>query len=382
MLLCAALSAGGQEPTDDVVRVRTRVVFIDALVKDKKKRKPVKGLARENFVVLDDGKPRTLSYFTSEGTARERPLALVLVLNLPLYVERSEVVEQIISALGKLQPEDEVAVMQIWAERGVRPLSFVYKSKMVSGLTRDRGKTYEALRGVQRFARQNMSEVKELLSLKAAMKAALKDSLKHPDPTMQKPPLDITVAPDFEYIIDKAPQIAAQERPSSQVVVIESTDDDTLATFGQSKEVTKRLLAAGVTYNGLILRRDLFGKFVHLVGHIISPPLGMRYEMATYYSKQTGGEVATVGSPESFGAAISSIIGNLTARYSLGFTLAEGETDDHRLHRLEVKVKGRDARGKDLKLLVSARRGYYMSVEAQAPARQAPAANHLAGAAN
>jgi VWFA-related protein len=369
MLITIAVSASGQGQTDDVLRVRTRVVFIDTLVKDKKTREAVKDLKLENFQVLDNGKPRTLTYFSNEGAVRKRPLALVLVLNLPMYVEKPEVMEQIISALGKLQPEDEVAIMQIWAEKnGPRPLSFIYRSKWVLPLTRDREKTYAALREVQRFARQNMSEVKELLSLKAAMKAALKDSLKNPNPNMQNPPLDITVAPDFEAIIDKAPLIATKERPDSQVVVVESTDDDTLATYGQSKEITKRLLTTGVTYNGLILKRDLFGKFVHFTGNIISPLMGMRYEMTTYYSKQTGGEVATVGSPESFAASMSRIINNLAARYSLGFVLAEGETDDGRLHRLQVKVRGRDSRNKERKFIIIARQGYYMSTESPAAA--------------
>ena len=361
VLTTMGVSASGQEQPDDVVRVRTRVVFIEALVKDKKTREVVKDLKPENFQIFDNGKPRTVTYFSNEGMARKRPLALILVMNLPMYVEKPEVMEQIISALGKLQPDDEVAILQIWAEKnGPRPLSFIYRSKWVLSLTRDREKTYAALREVQRFARKNMAEVEELLSLKAAMRAALKDSLKNPDPTMQNPPLDITVAPDFEAITDKAPLIAAKERPDSQVVVIESTDDDTLATYGQSKKIARSLLATGVTYNALLLKRDLFGKFVHFAGHIISPLIGMRYEMATHYSKKTGGEVVTVSSPESFAAAISQIINNLMARYSLGFALAEGEKDDGRLHQLQVKVRGRDSRGKERKFVVSARQGYYM----------------------
>ena len=49
---------------EEVVRIRTRVVFIDALVKDAKTREPVRDLAAENFRVLDEGRPRALSYFT------------------------------------------------------------------------------------------------------------------------------------------------------------------------------------------------------------------------------------------------------------------------------------------------------------------------------
>ena len=60
-------SSSGLLPPEDIVRVRTRAVFIDALVKDRKTNEPVRNLAREDFQVLDDGSPRRLSYFTREG---------------------------------------------------------------------------------------------------------------------------------------------------------------------------------------------------------------------------------------------------------------------------------------------------------------------------
>ena len=63
------------------MRVNTRAVFIDTLVKDKRTGLPVTGLMPDNFQVLDNGKPRALTYFTREGDVR-RPLALVLCLNL------------------------------------------------------------------------------------------------------------------------------------------------------------------------------------------------------------------------------------------------------------------------------------------------------------
>jgi hypothetical protein len=65
---------------DEVVRVNTRAVFIDTLVKDKRMGLPVTGLRPDNFKVLDNGRPRVLTYFTREGDVR-RPLALVLCRN-------------------------------------------------------------------------------------------------------------------------------------------------------------------------------------------------------------------------------------------------------------------------------------------------------------
>jgi hypothetical protein len=61
-----------------------------------------------------------------------------------------------------------------------------------------------------------------------------------------------------------------------------------------------------------------------------------------------------VGRAEEFARAIDRIIGGLAARYTLGFTLEDGERNDDRAHQLEVKVKSRTNR----KLSVSARRSY------------------------
>ena len=78
-------------------------------------------------------------------------------------------------------------------------------------------------------------------------------------------------------------------------------------------------------------------------------------------AERSGGETVKVGRVKDYSAGLSRIIGNLTARYSLGFALAENETDDGRLHSLEVKVQAKDEKGKKRKLLVSSRQGYYMS---------------------
>ena len=70
-------AAFAQAP-EDILRMRTRVVFLDALVKDKRTGLPISDLKLENFQVFDDGKERTISYFTREGQAR-KPLALVII---------------------------------------------------------------------------------------------------------------------------------------------------------------------------------------------------------------------------------------------------------------------------------------------------------------
>ena len=85
------------------------------------------------------------------------------------------------------------------------------------------------------------------------------------------------------------------------------------------------------------------------------------YGSAKYLAQRSGGEAVKVNRIKDYATGLSRIIGNLTARYSLGFTLDENETDDGRMHALEVRVKAKDEKGKSRKLLVSSRQGYYMS---------------------
>src|SRR5215216_6358546 len=110
----ASLSAHAQEVAD-TIKIKTRAVFLDALVKDKKTSLPISNLASENFQVLDDGKPRNISYFTREGQAR-KPLALVLILDLRedgagRFLKRTEILKAMEDELAKLPPSDEVAIM-------------------------------------------------------------------------------------------------------------------------------------------------------------------------------------------------------------------------------------------------------------------------------
>src|SRR6185295_11583650 len=114
ILLFASLSVSGQE-VEDTIKIKTRVVFLDALVKDKKTNLPISNLSPDNFAVLDEGKPRNISYFTREGQAR-KPLALVLILDLRedgagRFLKRTEILKAMEDELAKLPPGDEVAIL-------------------------------------------------------------------------------------------------------------------------------------------------------------------------------------------------------------------------------------------------------------------------------
>src|SRR6266404_8553523 len=116
IVLSQPASVAAQEVAE-TIRVRTRVVFMDALVKDKRTGVPISDLKPENFELFDDGQPRPISYFTREGQAR-KPLALVLILDLRddgagRFLKREEIRRALVDELAKLPPGDEVAILAI-----------------------------------------------------------------------------------------------------------------------------------------------------------------------------------------------------------------------------------------------------------------------------
>jgi VWFA-related protein len=153
----SCISATAQE-VEDTIRIKTRVVFLDALVKDKKTSLPISNLAQENFEVLDNGKTRPLSYFTREGQAR-KPLALVLILDLRddgagRFLKKPEIIKAMEEQLAKLPAGDEVAIMAM-------DIGEDEKRIWVSQFTNERSKVAAALAQVQSICASHTEESRE-----------------------------------------------------------------------------------------------------------------------------------------------------------------------------------------------------------------------------
>src|SRR3989442_4013356 len=262
-ILCSTLAVRAQEQGKDVVRIRTRAVFLDALVKGKRTGQPVRALPREDFQVFDDDRPRVITYFSRDGEAREQPLALVIALDLFggrsfSYLKKTEVAEQLVSAIKKLSPEDEVGVMLMWAEEETKGSDvFVGKCQMVESLTRDREKTAAALRAVPP-------------RLQAYVKSF---PAKRPD--LSGPAQFPTSAPQggLACASDEVSRLAASEKANAQVRMIVLTDDLVPFDLNDRAEATRKLLASGVTVSGLLMGDLSFADKV-FIGIIGKPYVG------------------------------------------------------------------------------------------------------------
>jgi VWFA-related protein len=376
------------QEVEDTIKIKTRVVFLDALVKDKKTSLPISNLASENFQVLDDGKPRNISYFTREGQAR-KPLALILILDLRAdgagrFLKEPEILKSMENELAKLPPGDEVAILAMDMNNEEE------ERLWLTEFTSDRAKLAAAL---ERVPAMSVSHYGEASEKKSTEVAKTDDTAGKPDDIVETETIkgrnggtviretrrdgtvnvkrtnkkgnvtvDLGDVYDMAAAVKDATRKAEETRPNSQVSLV-WVSDGIAPIFFEDRDATEQILIRNnVIFNSLTVDLRTLFKFLLPVAKPIGGWLGMSlYGSAKYLAQQSGGEAVKVGRVKDYGAGLSKIIGNLTARYSLGFALAEDEIDDGRMHSLEVRVKAQDEKGKIRKLLVSSRQGYYMS---------------------
>lgn len=382
VLLALAVPVYAQE-VEETVKIKTRVVFLDALVKDKKTNEPVSNLSTENFEVLDDGNPRNISYFTREGQAR-KPLALVLIIDVRdngagRFLKRTEVIKAMESELSKLPPGDEVAILAVDIfEDG--------EQFWVTEFTSDPAKLAAALSRVQAICEKkddergpsqtasnaeitNPKEVVETETIKGKNGGTVtRTTMKDGTVNVKRVNKDGKVTVDLGDVYDMAAAVkdatrkAEELRPNSQAAIV-WVSDGIAPIFFEDRDATEQILIRhNVIFSSLTVELRTLFKFLMPIGKPMAGWLGMSlYGSAKHLAQRSGGEAVKVGRAKDYSAGLSRIIGNLTARYSLGFALAESEVDDGRMHSLEVRVQAKDEKGKKRKLLVSSRQGYYMS---------------------
>ncbi|HEY4423129.1 MAG TPA: VWA domain-containing protein [Pyrinomonadaceae bacterium] len=384
----ASLPVSAQE-VEDTIKIKTRVVFLDALVKDKKTNLPISNLTTDNFQVLDDGKPRNISYFTREGQAR-KPLALILILDLRedgagRFLKRTEILKSIEEELAKLPPGDEVAIMAMDMNNEDE------ERLWLTEFTNDRAKLAAALARVPAMCAPHEDQPAE--TNKSTAVAKTDDAAGKPDDVVETETIrgrnggtvirethrdgsvnvkrtnkkgDVTIELgdiyDMAAAVKDATRKAEETRPNSQLSIV-WVSDGIAPIFFEDRDATEQILIRNnAIFNSLTVELRTLFKFLLPVAKPIGGWLGMSlYGSAKYLAGRSGGEAVKVGRPKDYGVGLSQIIGNLTARYSLGFALAEDEIDDGRMHSLEVRVKTQDEKGKTRKLQVSSRQGYYMS---------------------
>src|SRR6266852_59849 len=121
---CGTCFSQDKEPID-VIRVNTDLVVFDAQVIDKKTKRVISDLTKDDFEVSEDGVKQQISYFSRD----ELPLSIMLLLDVSGSVRPilHQIRDGALNALQRLKPADQVAVMGV-----------ANTSKLAQDFTRDR----------------------------------------------------------------------------------------------------------------------------------------------------------------------------------------------------------------------------------------------------
>lgn len=296
MCVCGPGRAQNKEPID-VIKVSTDLVVFDAQVIDKKSKRVIGDLTKDDFEIYESGVKQQVSYFSRD----ELPLSIMLLLDVSGSVRPilHQIRDGALNALQRLKTGDQVAVM-----------AFASKSELSQDFTNDCAlvsKTIEATTASDRLG----------------------------SGTFLGPALD-----------EAASHMQTAPTASSRRVIIIITDN--IATsFGMEKRIEEKLLDSGTVVYGLIVRGAI-GKAFNIIS------LG-QIKGVDDYVIETGGEVFGASKNE-VDAKLAFVIDRLRARYAIGFRPTQEGTAEFR--PVEIKLNG--LRKKKEKPLVLTKRGYYL----------------------
>lgn len=301
LLLAIATSgfAQQQEPMD-VVKVSTDLVVFDAQVIDKKSKRTIGDLTRDDFAITENGVKQEVSYFSRD----ELPLSIILLLDVSRSVRPiiHEIRDGALNALQRLKPEDEVAVM-----------AFGTTYQLVQDFTKDRPLVSQKIES---------ATATESLGNGTFLSSALESAATH----MQKAPA-----------------------AGSRRVIIVVTDNIAITPDRETKYIVDELLDTGTVVYGLIVQAAM-GKLFKVMS------LGQLSKGVNDFVERTGGEIVGADKKE-VDAKLGLVIDRLRARYQLGFRPVN-ISDDGKFRPVEIKIT--ETKKRKEKPMVLTKRGYYL----------------------
>ena len=295
--LFAATVVAQQKEPDEVIKVNTDLVVFDAQVIDKKSKRIVGDLTRDDFAVTDNGVKQQISYFSRD----ELPLSIILLLDVSRSVRPiiHDIRDGALNALQRLKPDDQVAVM-----------AFASETKLAQDFTKDRA----------------------LVSRKIE-EATATDVLGNA--TFIGPALESAA-----IYMEHAPTA------NSRRVIIIITDNIAATSDRQQHDVLEQLFDTGTVVYGLIVRGP--------VGRVFNIVSFGQIKAVNKFVDETGGEVLGAGKTE-VDQRLGLIIDRLRARYAIGFRPSKAADESFR--PVEIKISSTNRKEK---LVVLTKRGYYL----------------------
>ncbi|HXI22841.1 MAG TPA: VWA domain-containing protein [Pyrinomonadaceae bacterium] len=296
-LLAATIVAQQREP-DEVIKVNTDLVVFDAQVVDKKSKRIIGDLTRDDFAVTDNGVKQPISYFSRD----ELPLSIILLLDVSRSVRPiiHDIRDGALNALQRLKPDDQVAVM-----------AFASETKLAQDFTKDRALVSRKI---------EEATATDVLGNATFVGPALESAAIH---------------------MERAPTM------NSRRVIIIITDNIAATSERQQHDVLDQLFDTGTVVYGLIVRAT--------IGRVFNIMSFGQIKAVNKFVDETGGEVLGAGKTK-VDQRLGLIIDRLRARYAIGFRPSKAASESFR----PVEIKISNAKSRSENLLVLTKRGYYL----------------------
>ena len=312
---------------EQVFRVRVDMVVTDAQVLNKRTRRSVGAMRREDFELYEDGVHQQITSFSQD----EIPLSLVFLFDLTDSVRPvlRPLAEGALRALQHLKPEDEVAVMV-----------YAAKADMIQEFTTDRKLIVNA---IQRASRM---ESREAAFFNQGMYEAALQSERATNPASRRV---------IVWFTDNIPNIPSEEIRSHYA---KSLPAESLHT---EKDALRELFKSGAAVCTMLERSDISDS--EFMANMHNPI--MMLERRQYppgdvykYSGETGGMVFEPIGPTQAAKRLAEMIDQIRNRYTLGYHPSTPLNQPGQFYQLKLKVTP-EAEQREGKLIVRTRRGFY-----------------------
>jgi VWFA-related protein len=285
---------------EDVIKVNTDLVVLDAQVVDKKTGKVFGGLKKDDFELFEENIRQQIAYFSQD----QLPLSILLLLDVSRSVRPiiHQVGDGALNALHHLKPEDEVAVM-----------AFADYPQLLQRFTKDRNAVAEKIIG-------------------ASFSTELGDATYF-----------------NEALYEAALEMNQAGNPANRRAIIIVTDNvpSPGGKLGPQRVMTE-LLESGTVVYSLRVR----GRFAKVFNTLT---LGTVHGVDAY-CEDTGGEI--IGSDrKEVDLKLGEMFTRLRTRYTLGYRPPE-TNEEGAFRRVKVQLTPAALKG-NKKLVVRSRLGYY-----------------------
>jgi VWFA-related protein len=322
-------------PTEPLykLRVQTSFVQVPVLVKDSQGRR-VDGLSPRDFTVNENGKPQTLTYFTSDPF----PLSVAIVLDIGMADVALQKVNQTYSSLlGAFSPYDEVAL-------------YTYSSTVsqVSDFTA-RTERLSAALGEMKLVRGHNNGPPVLggpLGPQPPMVNGIPVGTAGPPP-VYTPPKEAHVLNDA--ILRAALDLSKRPRDRRKVIFVisDGRESGSRASYG---DVLKLLETRDIQVKAVVLDSGALPLYKQL-GKIHLKGQGYGNILPKYVYATCGGQVYSELSQNAIESAYAAITSEARNQYTLGY-IPKAASDNSAYRSIEVIVHKSG-------LKVSAKDGYY-----------------------